>query len=138
MKRSGRGDFMSTPELLSQIAGSVYALSPEKTANSVKAALGAGVEPLEIIDQGIVRGMEMVGEEYRNENMFLPELLVAEQCMRSGLAEIETFVGLEGAPLVAAARQRLAERAASWLPALSSCVTRLLHSSDSILTVKQK
>ena len=129
---------MSTPELLSQIAGSVYALSPEKTANSVKAALGAGVEPLEIIDQGIVRGMEMVGEEYRNENMFLPELLVAEQCMRSGLAEIETFVGLEGAPLVAAARQRLAERAASWLPALSSCVTRLLHSSDSILTAKQK
>jgi hypothetical protein len=129
---------MSTPELLSQIAGSVYALSPEKTANSVKAALGAGVEPLEIIDQGIVRGMEMVGEEYRNENMFLPELLVAEQCMRSGLAEIETFVGLEGAPLVAAARQRLAERAASWLPALSSCVTRLLHSSDSLLTAKQK
>ena len=129
---------MSTPELLSQIAGSVYALSPEKTANSVKAALGAGVEPLEIIDQGIVRGMEMVGEEYRNENMFLPELLVAEQCMRSGLAEIEIFVGEEGTLLVTAARQRLAERAASWLPALSSCVTRLLHSSDSLLTAKQK
>jgi len=129
---------MSELDLLSQIAHSIYALSPDKTAAAVRTALEAGVDPLAVVDQGIVRGMEIVGEDYRNENMFLPELLVAEQCMRSGLAEIETFVGAEGAPLVATARQRLAERAASWLPALSSCVTRLLHSSDSLLTAKQK
>ena len=53
--------------------------------------------------------------------------------MRSGLTAIEDFAGEDGAPLVVSARQRLAEQAASWMPALSSCVTRLLHSSDSFL-----
>ena len=65
--------------------------------------------------------------------MHLPELLMAEQCMRSGLEVIEGFGGEEGAQLAYAARQSLAERAASWMPALSSCVTRLLHSSASFL-----
>lgn len=129
---------MDKPDLLSQIAQSVYALSPDKTGAAVRAALGAGVDPLEVIDQGIVRGMEMVGEDYRNESMFLPELLVAEQCMGKGLAEIEAFAGEEGALLVSAARQRLAEQAASWLPALSSCVTRLLHSTESLFATRQK
>jgi hypothetical protein len=52
------------------------------------------------------------------------------------LETIEEFVDEEGEALVGAARRRLAERAASWMPALSSCVTRLLHSSDSFLNVK--
>jgi methanogenic corrinoid protein MtbC1 len=115
------------------IAQAVRNLTPDTTAEAVRAALEAGAQPVEIIGQGIVKGVEAVGEAYQREEVFLPELLMAEQCMRSGLAEIEEFVGEEDAPLVEAARQRLVEQAASWTPALSSCVTRLLHSSDSFL-----
>jgi methanogenic corrinoid protein MtbC1 len=118
---------------MDQVAQSVSDLAPDATATAVRAALEAGAQPVEIIDQGIVKGMEAVGEAYQREKVFLPELLMAEQCMRSGLAEIEDFAGGDGAPVVESARQRLAEQAASWMPALSSCVTRLLHSSDSFL-----
>lgn len=125
-----------TSELMDQIAQAVVNLSPDETGRAVEAALQAGVQPVEIIDQGIARGMEAIGEKYQGEEAFLPELLMAEQCMRSGLTVIEGFVGEEGTSLVKAAQQRLAERAASWMPALSSCVTRLLHSSDSFLKAK--
>jgi methanogenic corrinoid protein MtbC1 len=124
---------MSTTVYMDQVAQSVNNLTPDATAKAVRAALEAGAQPVEIIDQGIVKGMEAVGDAYQCEEVFLPELLMAEQCMRCGLTEIEAFEGEDGVPVVESARQRLAEQAASWLPALSSCVTRLLHSSDSFL-----
>jgi methanogenic corrinoid protein MtbC1 len=120
-------------ELMHRIAQAVLELSPQQTAQAVEAALQAGAQPVEIIDRGIAQGMEWVGERYQREEIFLPELLMAEQCMRSGLTMIATYAGPEGESLVDAAQERLAQRAASWMPALSSCVTRLLHSSDSFL-----
>jgi methanogenic corrinoid protein MtbC1 len=122
--------------LVARIVEAVFDLNPDRTGEAVKSALQAGVQPVEIIDYGIARGVERVGEKYQRQEMFLPELLMAEACMRRGLETIEEFVDEEGEALVGAARRRLAERAASWMPALSSCVTRLLHSSDSFLNVK--
>lgn len=123
--------------LISRIAATVHDLAPEQTAAAVRLALEHGVSPAEVME-GMAMGMESVGEDYKRQKVFLPELLVAEQCLRMGLGEIENFVGDEGLHAVEEARQRLAERAASWLPALSSCVTRLLHSSDSFLVSRQK
>jgi methanogenic corrinoid protein MtbC1 len=118
---------------MEEIAQAVRNLAPDATAEAVRTALEQGAQPVDIIDRGIVKGMEVVGEAYQREEVFLPELLMAEQCMRSGLAEIEAYAGEDGVPAVEAAQQRLAQQAASWIPALSSCVTRLLHSSDSFL-----
>lgn len=128
---------MTRMELVARIARTVHGLSPEQTAASVRAALESGLSPADIME-GISMGMEAVGEDYKRQKAFLPELLLAEQCLRAGLHEIETFVDDRDLHTVEEARQQLAERAASWLPALSSCVTRLLHSSDSFLVSKQK
>lgn len=122
-------------ELMEPIAQAVADMHPEQTTEGVQVALEAGAQPVDIIDQGIAQGMEVVGQRYQREEVFLPELLMAEQCMRCGLAVMEDYASEDGATVAAAARQRLAERAASWMPALSSCVTRLLHSSDSFLKV---
>lgn len=128
---------MADLTLVSQIAYTVHNLLPEQTVSAVRRALEAGMSPSDVME-GLAMGMEAVGEDYKRQKVFLPELLVAEQCLRLGLSEVETFVGRDGSVTVEEARRRLAERAASWLPALSSCVTRLLHSSDSFLVSKQK
>ena len=127
---------MQQLELLSQIAGAVLALDPEETAQTVRAALAVGAQPAEVIDSGLAPGMEAVGEQYRAQAMFLPELLMAEQCLRRGLETMETDLGTQDAPILRDAYRGLAQRAAAWMPVLSSCVTRLLHSSDTFLTVK--
>ena len=128
---------MSSAELMDPIAQAVLDLNPERTAEAVDAALQAGALPVEIVDDGIARGMEAVGESYLRQETHLPELLMAEECMRSGLDVIEDYGGQDGTRLADAALQRLSEQAASWMPALSSCVTRLLHSSDSFVRTKE-
>lgn len=124
---------MTPAKDMEQIAQAVVELDPEGAGKAVEVALHAGARPVEIVDGGIVKGMEAVGDLYQRQEVHLPELLMAEQCMRNGFAVIEANTSEEDAPHVEAARQRLAEQAASWVPALSSCVTRLLHSSDSFL-----
>jgi methanogenic corrinoid protein MtbC1 len=129
---------MSSAELMDPIVQAILELNPERTAEAVGAALQAGALPVEIVDEGIAPGMEGIGEKYLRQEAHLPELLMAEQCMRSGLDVIEEVEGQAGTDLADIARQRLSERAASWMPALSSCVTRLLHSSDSFITTKEQ
>ncbi len=129
---------MSSAEQMDPIAQAILDLNPERTAEAVGVALQAGALPVEIVDEGIARGMEGIGQRYQRQEAHLPELLMAEECMRSGLEVIEEYGGQDGTRLADAARQRLSERAASWMPALSSCVTRLLHSSDSFLRTKDQ
>ena len=129
---------MSSAELMDPIVQAILELNPERTAEVVGAALQAGALPVEIVDEGIAPGMEGIGKSYLRQEAHLPELLMAEQCMRSGLDVIEEVEGQAGTDLADTARQRLSERAASWMPALSFCVTRLLHSSDSFITTKEQ
>lgn len=129
---------MADVDVMDRIAQAVLNLQPAETGAAVEAALQAGARPVDVIDRGIVPGMEAVGERYQREEVFLPDLLMAEQCIKGGLAAIEAHAGEDSSSVVEAAQRRLAERAASWMPALSSCVTRLLHSSDSFLKVKSK
>ena len=129
---------MSSAEQMDPIAQAILELDPERTAEAVGAALQAGALPVEIVDEGIARGMEGIGESYQRQEAHLPELLMAEECMRSGLDVIDEFEGQDTTLLADSALQRLSEQAASWMPALSACVTRLLHSSDSFITTKDQ
>ena len=44
---------------------------------NTKTALDAGIDPLEAVDQGLSKGMEIVGAKFEREEFFLPELLMA-------------------------------------------------------------
>ena len=48
-------------------------------------ALREEVEPREILEQGLIKGMDVVGEKFKNNEIFLPEVLLASQAMYGGL-----------------------------------------------------
>lgn len=48
-------------------------------------ALDQGVEPRTIVVEGIARAMEVVGEKYRANEFYVPELLLAQRAMKEGL-----------------------------------------------------
>jgi 5-methyltetrahydrofolate--homocysteine methyltransferase len=48
-------------------------------------ALREEVEPKEILEQGLIKGMAIVGEKFKNNEIFLPEVLLASQAMYGGL-----------------------------------------------------
>lgn len=55
----------------------------------VTEALEEGQDPKEILNEGLLSGMMVVGEEFKKNEVFVPEVLVAARAMNVGLAILE-------------------------------------------------
>ena len=53
--------------------------------NEVNAALSGNAAPLEIINDGLLTGLNVVGEKFANGEMFVPEVLMAARAMNAGM-----------------------------------------------------
>lgn len=53
--------------------------------NEVNAALSGNAAPLEIINEGLLTGMNVVGEKFANGEIFVPEVLMAARAMNAGM-----------------------------------------------------
>ena len=56
-----------------------------KVKKITQRALWEKIEPKEILEQGLIKGMAVVGEKFKNNEIFLPEVLLASQAMYGGL-----------------------------------------------------
>ncbi len=72
-------------ELLTQITASLVEGEPDATVDLTRQALTAGVEPLAIINDGLVPGMNIVGEKYQCGEYFLPHLVIAASGMQQAM-----------------------------------------------------
>ncbi len=79
---------MST-QLLDQITAALIEGDPDATVAGTRQALAAGVEPLRIINEGLVPGMRTVGEKYSSGEYFLPNLIVSAAGMKQAMALLE-------------------------------------------------
>ena len=77
------------PSLLNQIRQAVIESDSEKTVELTRLAIEAGLQPLEIINQGLVEGMQVVGEKYESGEYFLPHLIIAADGMKKAMALLE-------------------------------------------------
>ncbi len=57
---------------------------PESRALT-KRALDRGWEPLEVIEEGLLPGMEVVGEKFRCNEYYIPNVLIAAQAMKAAV-----------------------------------------------------
>jgi 5-methyltetrahydrofolate--homocysteine methyltransferase len=55
----------------------------------VQQAIDEGLEPKEILNQGLLSGMMTIGEKFKNNEVFVPEVLVAARAMNAGLEILE-------------------------------------------------
>jgi corrinoid protein of di/trimethylamine methyltransferase len=60
-------------------------------------ALAEGVEPLAAINQGFVRGLDTVGQQYACGDLFLPDLVAAAEAMKAALSVLEPALQTQGA-----------------------------------------
>ena len=58
-------------------------------ARLTQAALDAGVSIPDILNNGLISGMEIIGSKFKNNEIFIPEVLIAAKAMHSGMALIE-------------------------------------------------
>ncbi len=55
----------------------------------VTQALEEGEDPKKILNEGLLNGMMSIGERFRNNEVFVPEVLVAARALNAGLAVLE-------------------------------------------------
>ena len=51
----------------------------ESASDAVAAALGRGEDPLVVLQEGVIRGLERIGEKFEAGEYFLTELIVGSQ-----------------------------------------------------------
>lgn len=61
-----------------------------------EAALGAGTEALEVMDDGLIAGMALVGIKFRENFIFVPEVLACARAMKAGMKHIEPILSASG------------------------------------------
>ncbi len=49
-------------------------------------ALAEGISPAEILNQGLIAGMNVVGEKFKNNEFYVPEVLIAARAMKGAMA----------------------------------------------------
>jgi len=58
-------------EIYKKIKESIIGMEPEQTADLIKQALAEGLDPMEILNKGMVAGIEVVGEAFKSGDLFL-------------------------------------------------------------------
>jgi len=71
---------------LSEITESVVAMNIAGTEELTKAAVDADIPPDEILNKGLIPGIERVGDQFEIGEIFLPELLMSGEAMRAAMS----------------------------------------------------
>ena len=58
--------------------------------------LAAGTSPKDILTQGLIVGMGIVGEKFKNNEIFVPEVLIAARAMNAALAVLKPALAESG------------------------------------------
>lgn len=72
------GDFTGT---FSEISGFLQKGRPKETAAAVEKALGEGAAPVDILEKGLIAGMNEIGVKFRQGEIFVPQVLVSARAM---------------------------------------------------------
>jgi len=84
---------------LSEIAASVEAGDSARVKELTRRALAQGLRPEKILDDALIPGMSAVGRKFKNNEVFIPEVLIASRAMNVGLDIVRPLFSPERAHL---------------------------------------
>ena len=94
---------LNTDELYEVMQDDLYDGLIEKVEGEVNECLRRGFEPVKIMHEGLVAGMKIVGEDFKDGILFVPEVLMAAKAMKAGMAILKPLLIEEGIPQVGTA-----------------------------------
>ncbi len=81
-----------THATLVELAQKLYAGDAPGVLALCKRALGEGLAAREVLDAGLLAGMEVVGRDFKAGELFLPEIIVAARAMHAGIEELRPLL----------------------------------------------
>ncbi len=88
--------FAHAKPAMQDIAAAIIEGDDDAADSLTAAALEQGIEAIEIMDDGLIGGMGIVGIKFRENFVFVPEVLSCARAMRAGMAHIEPILSASG------------------------------------------
>ncbi|MBE6790071.1 MAG: cobalamin-binding protein [Ruminococcaceae bacterium] len=63
----------------------------------VEKALADGMSPQDILAEGLLSGMDKVGEKFKSNDVYIPEILIAARAMKTGVEVLKPYLQEAGA-----------------------------------------
>ncbi len=83
-------------EILDEIAAALQAGDDARVSALTATALEARLSAEDVLQRGLLSGMNVVGEQFRAREIFLPDVLMAARAMHAGLALLKPLLESQG------------------------------------------
>jgi len=87
---------LSDKELTKQMSEDLYDGLAEEIAEGTQILLDRDWEATDVMDEALVKGMVVVGNDFRDGILFVPEVLMAANAMKAGMALLEPILTASG------------------------------------------
>lgn len=87
-------------ELVQQMWDDLYDGLKDEIEEATNILLGRGWAPYRVLTEALVGGMKIVGEDFRDGILFVPEVLLAANAMKGGMAILKPLLAETGAPTI--------------------------------------
>ncbi len=77
------------------LAGAIIECNAAKSDELTRKLVDEGVKPSEIINKGLIGGMNVVGDRFKKGDMYVPEVMMAAKAMHAGMNIVKPLL-LEG------------------------------------------
>jgi methylmalonyl-CoA mutase cobalamin-binding domain/chain len=88
---------LPTAELVDQVHDDLYDGLAEEIAEATTILLDRGWEAKKVLDDALVSAMNVVGEDFRDGILFVPEVLMSANAMKAGMAILQPILTETGA-----------------------------------------
>ena len=82
--------------MLSEISENLQRGKAKLVKEMVEQALAEGCDPEKILNEGLLSGMNVVGEKFKNNEVYVPEVLVAARAMNMGVSVLKPHLAASG------------------------------------------
>ncbi len=89
---------LNDEELVLQMHDDLYDGLKEEITEGVNILLERGWQPYDVLTKALVEGMRIVGIDFRDGILFVPEVLLAANAMKAGMAILKPLLAETGAP----------------------------------------
>jgi len=86
------------PDTLSTLATAVQTGDAKLVEETVDEALSAGITPRDILDRGLITGLQALGQLFKDGQAYLPEILVSARAMKTGVDKLNPLFVAKDAP----------------------------------------
>ncbi|KKK86424.1 hypothetical protein LCGC14_2763390 [marine sediment metagenome] len=87
---------MTEAEILIKLKESILTFDETIAEKTAQEAINIGMDPLIAVEDGLVSGLDVIGEKYENDEIFLPELMMAANTFQTAMGVLEPEINEKG------------------------------------------